>query len=249
MLARRHLILGLLGAAALALQAMPAAAQVKWDLSTVWPETELPHPERAPLRRRGQEGDGRRRRDHRQIRRPARLQGAGASARRPRRPGADGRHPQHPADRRRAAARHRGHPVPGRQRRRAQGPAQVPEGRVREGRREEQSEDALHRALADPVSASQGEGRTRSTASRASRCACRTRMPPTWSTPSGCRRHPDPLGRDHPGARLGRRRPASRPRRCRASTASSGSSSNTSIRRTTSGRRRSSPSISTSGRS
>ena len=39
MLARRHLILGLLGAAALAVQAIPAAAQVKWDLSTVWPET------------------------------------------------------------------------------------------------------------------------------------------------------------------------------------------------------------------
>jgi len=39
MLARRHLIIGLLGAAALAVQAMPAAAQVKWDLSTVWPET------------------------------------------------------------------------------------------------------------------------------------------------------------------------------------------------------------------
>lgn len=39
MLARRHLIIGLLGAAALAVQAIPAAAQVKWDLSTVWPET------------------------------------------------------------------------------------------------------------------------------------------------------------------------------------------------------------------
>ncbi|MFL5198591.1 MAG: TRAP transporter substrate-binding protein [Microvirga sp.] len=39
MLARRHLIIGLLGAAALAIQAIPAAAQVKWDLSTVWPET------------------------------------------------------------------------------------------------------------------------------------------------------------------------------------------------------------------
>jgi TRAP-type C4-dicarboxylate transport system substrate-binding protein len=39
MLARRHLIIGLLGATALALQAIPAAAQVKWDLSTVWPET------------------------------------------------------------------------------------------------------------------------------------------------------------------------------------------------------------------
>ena len=46
MLARRHLIIGLVGATALALQAIPAAAQVKWDLSTVWPETELPHPER-----------------------------------------------------------------------------------------------------------------------------------------------------------------------------------------------------------
>ena len=186
MLARRHLIIGLVGATALALQAIPAAAQVKWDLSTVWPDDELPHPERAPLRRRGQEGDERRRRDHRQIRRPARLQGAGAPARRPRRPRADGRHPQHPADRRRAAARHRGHPVPGRQRRRAQGPAQVPAGRVREGRREEQSEDALHRALADPVPASQGRSRIRSTGSRASRSACRTRTPPTWSTRSAC---------------------------------------------------------------
>jgi len=39
MLARRHLIIGLVGATALALQAIPAAAQVKWDLSTVWPET------------------------------------------------------------------------------------------------------------------------------------------------------------------------------------------------------------------
>src|SRR3954469_25914346 len=39
MLARRHLIIGLAGAAALAVQAIPAAAQVKWDLSTVWPET------------------------------------------------------------------------------------------------------------------------------------------------------------------------------------------------------------------
>ena len=39
MLARRHLILGLVGATALAVQAIPAAAQVKWDLSTVWPET------------------------------------------------------------------------------------------------------------------------------------------------------------------------------------------------------------------
>ena len=39
MLARRHLIIDLLGAAALAVQAIPAAAQVKWDLSTVWPET------------------------------------------------------------------------------------------------------------------------------------------------------------------------------------------------------------------
>ena len=39
MLARRHLIIGLAGAAALAIQAIPAAAQVKWDLSTVWPET------------------------------------------------------------------------------------------------------------------------------------------------------------------------------------------------------------------
>ena len=39
MLARRHLIIGLLGATALAVQAIPAAAQVKWDLSTVWPET------------------------------------------------------------------------------------------------------------------------------------------------------------------------------------------------------------------
>ena len=39
MLARRHLIIGLVGAAALAVQAIPAAAQVKWDLSTVWPET------------------------------------------------------------------------------------------------------------------------------------------------------------------------------------------------------------------
>ena len=39
MLARRHLIIGLVGATALAVQAIPAAAQVKWDLSTVWPET------------------------------------------------------------------------------------------------------------------------------------------------------------------------------------------------------------------
>jgi TRAP-type C4-dicarboxylate transport system substrate-binding protein len=39
MLARRQLILGLAGAAALALQALPAAAQVKWDLSTVWPDS------------------------------------------------------------------------------------------------------------------------------------------------------------------------------------------------------------------
>ena len=39
MLARRHLILGLVGATALAVQAIPAAAPVKWDLSTVWPET------------------------------------------------------------------------------------------------------------------------------------------------------------------------------------------------------------------
>src|SRR5215211_6553907 len=39
MLARRHLIIGLVGATALALQATAASAQVKWDLSTVWPET------------------------------------------------------------------------------------------------------------------------------------------------------------------------------------------------------------------
>jgi TRAP-type C4-dicarboxylate transport system substrate-binding protein len=39
MLARRHLIIGLAAAAPLAVQAIPVAAQVKWDLSTVWPET------------------------------------------------------------------------------------------------------------------------------------------------------------------------------------------------------------------
>jgi len=39
MLERRHLIIGLASAAALALQAVHAQAQVKWDLSTVWPET------------------------------------------------------------------------------------------------------------------------------------------------------------------------------------------------------------------
>jgi len=44
MLARRHLIIGLAGAAALAVQAIPAAAQVKWDLSTVWPETNFHTP-------------------------------------------------------------------------------------------------------------------------------------------------------------------------------------------------------------
>jgi len=48
MLARRHLIIGLLGAAALAVQAIPAAVQVKWDLSTVWPETNF-HTQNARL--------------------------------------------------------------------------------------------------------------------------------------------------------------------------------------------------------
>lgn len=39
MLSRRQLIFGLAGVAAFAVQAFPAAAQVKWDLSTVWPDT------------------------------------------------------------------------------------------------------------------------------------------------------------------------------------------------------------------
>jgi TRAP-type C4-dicarboxylate transport system substrate-binding protein len=39
MLARHQLIFGLAGAAALVVQALPAAAQVKWDLSTVWPDS------------------------------------------------------------------------------------------------------------------------------------------------------------------------------------------------------------------
>ena len=125
---------------------------------------QFPHQERQALRRGGQEATGGDGEITVKAGGSARLQGAGAAARRARRAGADGRHSQHPADRRRADARHRGHSVPGRHRRGAEGAAQVPAARVREDRRQEQPEDPLHGAVADAVPAPQGEGPTRSTA-------------------------------------------------------------------------------------
>ena len=95
---------------------------------------QLPRGQLPALRRRGEEGDGWRDRDRRQVRRPARLQGTRMPARGARRAGADRRLPRHPADRRRALHGHRRHSVPRRLARGTADPAQAHPSRVREDR-------------------------------------------------------------------------------------------------------------------
>src|SRR5258708_241725 len=91
--------------------------------------------------------------------RPAGVKGAGAAARGARWAGPPRRYLEHPAGRRRADARHRVDPVPGRLRQRTENPAQVSAPRIRGDRGQEQPESPLHGAVADTVPASEDKDR------------------------------------------------------------------------------------------